>query len=62
MNGDLCMLTCEYFSVLGLFVVEFIALTYGMSYSGYVVSVLDDDVEGGFKSVFFEKLRVFCCE
>ena len=58
-NGDLRTLTREHFSVLGLPVAEFIALTHGTSYSGYAASAPDDDAEGGFKSAFFEKSRAF---
>ena len=54
--GDLRMLTPEYFSVLGLPVAEFIALTHNTSYAGFASTNTPETFQ---KSAFFEKSRTF---
>lgn len=57
--GDLRLLTPEYFSVLGLPVAEFIALTHNTSYAGFASTNTPETFQ---KSAFFEKSRTFKSE
>jgi len=59
--GDLRLLTPEYFSVLGLPVAEFIALTHNTSYAGFALTSTNTP-ETFQKSAFFEKSRTFKSE
>ena len=55
--GDLRTLTRAHFSILGLPVAEFVALTHGTSYAGYAAWQETPETHKRYKDAFFEKAR-----